>query len=376
MANDTSSALKIPAAPAVPTVDPDHAVDLPFLVESTLTDFLRAESAALTDVDRALEPMLSAAREAVLGGGKRLRPLFAYWGWRSVAGPHAPLEPVLPALAALELLHAFALVHDDVMDRSATRRGRPTAHRRLAAAHAAQRLHGDAAHFGDSAAILVGDLLLVWADRLIARADVPAATLLSARVAYDRMRVEAIAGQFLDVLGDCAPTWSPERALRTARLKTAGYTATWPLHYGAALAGASGPAFAQGPLGRAYTRYGLAVGEAFQLRDDLLGLFGEPAVTGKPIGDDLGKPTMLLLLARSRANSAQLAELEAVLAARRPDVTRLAALVRETGAPDLLSEMISERVADAQAALADAPVDDGTRSALGALAAAVAWRAA
>ncbi|MEV4415271.1 polyprenyl synthetase family protein [Catellatospora sp. NPDC049609] len=354
----------------------ERASDLPHLVESTLTAFVAAEAVTLTDVDEALEPLLAAARDAVLGGGKRVRPQFAYWGWRSVAGPHAPVAPVLPALAALELLHAFALVHDDVMDRSETRRGRPTAHRALAGAHRDQRLRGDAGHFGDAAAILVGDLLLVWADRLMARADVPAATLRDARTAYDRMRVEAIAGQFLDVLGDCARTWSPERALRTARLKTAGYTATWPLHYGAALAGASGPGFARGELGRAYTRYGLAVGEAFQLRDDLLGLFGEPAVTGKPVGDDLGKPTMLLLLARSRANAAQLAELEEVLAAARPDVARLAAVVRDTGAPDLLSGMIGERVADAQAALDGAPVDGGTRAALGELAAAVAWRAA
>lgn len=375
MANDTSSALAPhPLRTGVPVLA-EHPADLPKLVESTLTEFVCAESHALVDVDVALEPLLSAAQDAVLGGGKRVRPQFAYWGWRSVAGPHAPVGPVLPALAALELLHAFALVHDDVMDRSDTRRGRPTAHRALADGHRARRLRGDAAHFGDAAAILAGDLLLVWADRLMARADVPAATLREARAAYDRMRVEAIAGQFLDVLGDCARTWSPERALRTARLKTAGYTATWPLHYGAALAGAGG-GFARGPLGRAYTRYGLAVGEAFQLRDDLLGLFGEPAVTGKPVGDDLGKPTMLLLLAQSRAGAAQRAEIDAVLAAPRPDVARLAGLVRDTGAPDLLSEMIGERVADARAALAAAPVDDGTRAALGELAAAVAWRAA
>ncbi|BCJ77483.1 geranylgeranyl pyrophosphate synthase [Catellatospora sp. IY07-71] len=376
MANDTFSALAAHPCSAVPATPTHHAADLPLLVEYTLTEFVRAETRALAEVDSALEPLLSAARDAVLGGGKRVRPQFAYWGWRSVAGPHAPVGMVLPALAALELLHAFALVHDDVMDRSDTRRGRPTAHRALADGHRAAGLRGDAAHFGDAAAILVGDLLLVWADRLMARAGVPDRTLREARTAYDRMRVEAIAGQFLDVLGDCARTWSPERALRTARLKTAGYTATWPLHYGAALADAGGGGFAQGPLGRAFTRYGLAVGEAFQLRDDLLGLFGEPAVTGKPVGDDLGKPTMLLLLAQARASAAQRAELAAVLAAPRPDVARLAAVVRDTGAPEQLSEMIGERVADAHAALAAAPVDDDTRTALGELAAAVAWRAA
>ncbi|MDI1462965.1 polyprenyl synthetase family protein [Catellatospora sp. KI3] len=350
--------------------------ELPAAVERVLADFVREESAALMAVDPALQPLVSAARAAVLGGGKRVRPLFAYWGWRSAAGPHAPLHRVLPALAALELLHAFALVHDDVMDRSDTRRGRPTAHRQLAATHTAQRLRGDADRFGDAGAILVGDLCLVWADRLMARADVPAAVLATARAAYDRMRIEAVAGQFLDVLGDCARTWSPERALRTARLKTAGYTATWPLHFGAALAGSGGAAFAHGPLGRAFTGYGLAVGEAFQLRDDLLGLYGEPAVTGKPVGDDLGKPTMLLLLARQRATPAQAAELDAILAAPRPDVGRLAAAVRVTGAAEQLSDMIGERVADARAALGSAPMPEAVRDGLGELAAAVAWRAA
>ncbi|GAA2376507.1 geranylgeranyl pyrophosphate synthase [Catellatospora methionotrophica] len=376
MANDTFSAtapsFTLPAGPG----SVDHAADLQQRVEATLSDFVLAETAALLDVDHALEPLLAATRDAVLGGGKRLRPLFAYWGWRSVAGPDAPVQPVLPALAALELLHAFALVHDDVMDRSATRRGRPTAHRALAAAHVGQRLRGDAERFGDAGAILVGDLCLVWADRLMGRAKVHAAALAGARAAYDRMRVEAIAGQFLDVLGDHVPTWSPERALRTARLKTAGYTATWPLHYGAALAGAPSATFARGPLGRAYTRYGLAVGEAFQLCDDLLGLYGEPAVTGKPVGDDLGKPTMLLLLARAQASAAQCDELDKLLAAEQPDVARLGELVRETGAASTLGDMIAERVADAHGALAHAPVDPGVQAALGALAAAVAWRAA
>ncbi|WP_144121197.1 polyprenyl synthetase family protein [Catellatospora sichuanensis] len=376
MANDTYSVTAPSFTPAAGPGPVDHAADLHHRVEVALSDFVLTETAALLDVDHALEPLLAAARDAVLGGGKRVRPLFAYWGWRSVAGPDAPVQPVLPALAALELLHAFALVHDDVMDRSVTRRGRPTAHRALAAAHAGQRLRGDADRFGDAGAILVGDLCLVWADRLMGRAKVHSSALAGARAAYDRMRVEAIAGQFLDVLGDHARTWSPERALRTARLKTAGYTATWPLHYGAALAGATGTTFARGPLGRAYTRYGLAVGEAFQLRDDLLGLYGEPAVTGKPVGDDLGKPTMLLLLARAQASARQHAELDKLLAAEHPDVTRLGEVVRATGAAQRLSDMITERVADASAALADAPVDQPVRAALGELAAAVAWRAA
>lgn len=334
------------------------------LVEDELAAFLAAESAALIALDPALDPLASAVRDAVLGGGKRIRPVFAYWGWRAGGGDE-PLEGVVPALAALELLHAFALVHDDVMDCSDTRRGRPTAHRSLAAAHQRARLGGDPHRFGEAAAILAGDLCLVWADQLMGRSLVPPQRLAAARRAYDRMRVEAIAGQFLDILGEHAPVWTVDQALRTARLKTAGYTVIRPLHFGVALSGSTG-----GVLPAAFTRYGVAVGEAFQLRDDLLGAFGEPTVTGKPAGDDLvqGKPTVLLQLARKRATAAQLAQLDHGRPVH-PDV------VRRTGAPEEVEKMIIERVGDARRALDAAPLPDGVRAALTELAEAVAWRA-
>jgi geranylgeranyl diphosphate synthase type I len=347
-------------------------------VEAALHDFLDAEGAAMVALDDELAPLVAVARDAVLAGGKRMRPTFAYWGWRGLAGPDTPTAPIVPALAALELLHAFALVHDDVMDDSDTRRGRPTAHRVLADTHRARGMRGDPGRFGEAGAILVGDLCLVWADRLIARWGVKPEAWAEVRRHYDLMRVEAIAGQFLDVLGESSWTWSVERALRTARMKTAGYTVTGPLRYGAALAdGAAGPRTAA--VARAYERYGRAVGEAFQLRDDLLGFAGDPAVTGKPIGDDLlrGKPTVLLQLARSRATGRRAVELERLLRRRRHragDVDRLTALVRETGAPSTVVEMIGERVADARAALAAAPIDPLARMELDRLAGAAGWR--
>jgi geranylgeranyl diphosphate synthase type I len=296
-----------------------------------------------------------------------------------VAGGAAPVAPVVPALAALELLHAFALVHDDVMDRADTRRGRPTAHRAMAALHRDRGLRGDADHFGLSGAILVGDLCLVWADQLMARArlaGVPGDRVRAARDTYDRMRVEAIAGQFLDVLSEAAPRWSLERALRTVRLKTAGYTVVRPLHYGAALAG---PAGAGGAVAvrRPYSRYGLAVGEAFQLRDDLLDVYGEPAVTGKPAGADLvaGKATVLLEIARNRASGRQAGELERLLERGRPaDVGRIGDLLHAIGATRQLQRMITDRVGEAVAALGDAPIDGAARLALTDLARTVAWR--
>jgi len=331
-------------------------------IDTTLADFLRHESAILESTDTALRPFAALARDSVLAGGKRLRPTFAHWGWRGVAGPAPAVDPVLPAFAALELLHAFALIHDDVMDGSATRRGRPTAHEVLAAQHAQAGRQGPADRFGTAGAVLIGDLCLVWADRLLARADVPAPALLAARRCYDEMRVEAIAGQYLDVLGDAEPDrWSVDRALRVARLKTAGYTVTRPLLFGAALTGQSAP------VGDAYLRYGNAVGEAFQLCDDLLGVFGDPAVTGKPAGDDLrtGKPTVLLLLARRLATPAQATQLAQTDSA---DLSRIAEIVTDTGAVAAVEAMIDNRVGTALAALDRAPIDSATDAALRALA--------
>ncbi|MEV4623053.1 polyprenyl synthetase family protein [Asanoa sp. NPDC049573] len=335
-------------------------------IDTTLAAFLRDECTTLESTDHALRPFGALARDSVLAGGKRLRPTFAHWGWRGVAGPGPAVDPVLPAFAALELLHAFALIHDDVMDGSLTRRGRPTAHQVLAAQHTHAGRVGPADRFGSAGAVLVGDLCLVWADRLLAKADVPAAALLAARRCYDEMRVEAIAGQYLDVLGDAEPDrWSVDRALRVARLKTASYTVTRPLLFGAALTG-GGAAVAE-----SYQRYGDAVGEAFQLRDDLLGVFGDPAETGKPAGDDLrtGKPTVLLLLARRLANPAQQAEL-----ARPREIDRVAEIVADTGAVAMVDAMIDNRISAALTALDGAPVDGSTRAALGALAVAATQR--
>jgi geranylgeranyl diphosphate synthase, type I len=349
-----------------------NAIALTDAIEGTLADFLAAQIGSLDAVDPALGGLARTTRDLVLAGGKRLRPTFAYWGWRGVTDAAEPVEPVLPALAALELMHTFALVHDDVMDESDTRRGRPTAHRIFAAQHTRGRRTGDPARFGSSAAILVGDLCLVWADQLLARTPMATATLFAVRSCYDRMRVEAVAGQYLDVLGENQPdAWTVEQALLVARLKTAGYTVQRPLQFGLALAGPADPA-----VDDAYARYGLLVGEAFQLRDDLLGVYGDPAVTGKPAGDDLrtGKPTTLLMLARRLATPAQRAELapNSAGAVNPADgsggLARLAQIIADTGAPDRVEDMIRERVSAAVALLATAPIGDDGRAALSELA--------
>ncbi|MFF0149755.1 polyprenyl synthetase family protein [Micromonospora sp. NPDC005203] len=380
MANDAvaDNATRVAAAEPVDRDDPVQAVlaaythELVTAVDETLTAFLATEVDSLSEIDASMGAFAASAREAVLVGGKRIRPTFAYWGWRGAVGGAEALSPVLPALAALELLHTFALVHDDVMDASTTRRGRPTAHVALADQHVQAGHRGDPGRFGEAVAVLIGDLCMVWADQLLAYATVPPARLFEVRRCYDQMRVETVAGQYLDVLGENDPaSWSVDRALRVARYKTASYTVQHPLLFGACLAGVP----ANDPLVSAYTRYGLAVGEAFQLRDDLLGVYGDPAATGKPAGDDLrtGKPTALLMLARELATPAQLSALER---AGDEPVDRLAELVAETGAVARVERMIAERVSDALAALDAAPVDRTARTALTVLATTAANRRA
>lgn len=372
-------------------------------VEGTLAEFLAGQIAAFDAVDPALGRFARTTRDLVLASGKRLRPTFAYWGWRGVIGSREPVDSVLPALAALELMHTFALVHDDVMDGSATRRGRPTAHRLFAAEHAGAGRLGDSGQFGETSAILVGDLCLVWADQLIAQTAVTTATLFGVRACYDRMRVETVAGQYLDVLGETQPQeWSLDRALVVARHKTASYTVQRPLQFGLALAG---PMRGAAPaINDAYQIYGLAIGEAFQLCDDLLGVYGDPEVTGKPASDDLrtGKPTALLMLAQRLATPAQRAELAqtpagavipadgsggpflpavpspngrsegATVPQRAPvrrapseaQIARQAEIITETGAVAEVEAMIRQRVDTAVSALSSAPIHPDARAAL------------
>ncbi|MFV2102474.1 polyprenyl synthetase family protein [Micromonospora sp. LOL_024] len=384
MASDrpTGNLLRVAPEQPVDGDDPIRAVLAAFTrglvsaVDRTLADFLATEVAALTEIDTAMGAFAATARDCVLAGGKRVRPTFAYWGWHGAVRGNAPVTPVLPALATLELLHTFALVQDDVMDASDTRRGRPTAHVAMAAQHAAAGRNGDSGRFGEAVAVLIGDLCMVWADQLLARADLPADRLLDVRRGYDRMRVETVAGQYLDVLSETDPeSWSVDRALRVARYKTASYTVQRPLLFGASLAGVGDDS----RLVTAYTRYGLAVGEAFQLCDDLLGVYGDPTTTGKPAGDDLrtGKPTALLMLARELATPAQLRVLDrADRLAAVPDFTQVAEVMADTGAVGRIERMIDDRVEDALTALDTAGIDETARSALAGLASAATHRRA
>ncbi len=266
--------------------------DLPAEVHRELAGFLQAKREEAAQIDSQFVAAVDALREFVLGGGKRLRPTFAWWGWRGAGG--SPIDPqaraVLRAVSSLELIQTCALVHDDLMDDSTTRRGAPTVHVEFAARHRAAGWLGTPERFGSATAILLGDIALAWADDMLRSADLWPDQLTRAHAVWQAMRTEVLAGQYLDVLTQACGDETPETALQIDRYKTAAYTVERPLHLGAALAGAD-PS-----LVRSYRRFGADIGIAFQLRDDLLGMFGDPRVTGKPAGDDLreGKRTLLL----------------------------------------------------------------------------------
>lgn len=272
-------------------------------VQIELDAFIARHAPAVRTVSDELAPALDALT-ALLSGGKRLRPACCYWGFLGAAGAEGP--EIVRAASALELLQASALIHDDVMDNSDTRRGLPAVHRQFEALHTAQGWEGEASAFGRAASILIGDLALVWTDAMLLESGFDDAALTRAKPVFDAMRTELMAGQFLDVLEQARGGGSVERALRVMRFKTTAYTIERPLHLGAALAGAAESVHA------AYTAFGVPLGEAFQLRDDLLGVFGDPVETGKPAGDDLreGKRTVLIALAHERASDAERSTLD------------------------------------------------------------------
>lgn len=283
-----------------------------------------------------------------MSGGKRLRPQFCHAGWL-VAGGDPDDGAIFAAAAAFEWLQGSALAHDDLMDESDTRRGKPSIHRAFESRHGAESGAGNAEQFGRSAAVLLGDLMLSWSDELFATAGqtVSPANFSAARHFFDLCKTEVVAGQFLDVVGQTRTSFSVDDAMRVVRFKSAKYTIERPLHVGAALAGADAPLLAK------LTAFGLPLGEAFQLRDDMLGVFGDPEVTGKPAGDDLreGKRTVLIARAAERTDDAGRKLLTTGLGSA-AHIDELRELILATGAADAVEADIDRLSAEAETALA------------------------
>lgn len=316
-------------------------------VQARLRELVALEARRWLAVDPWLDGIVSALNGSVTNKGKRLRPLFCAAGFLA-AGGQGTWGPLIDVGSALELLHGFALLHDDVMDGSATRRGQPTFHRQVAEAHARDGLRGEPNRYGEGMAVLVGDLAFSLAQRLMAGAPP------RAQGVWHEMCTELVMGQYLDMAGGARGQASAERALAIAHYKSGAYTVGHPLHMGAYLSEPSPEALVT------LSRFARPLGEAFQLHDDLLGAFGDQRQTGKPSGDDLrqGKPTLLLALARQRANPGQAALLERV---GRPgfsdsDLAAVREWAQACGARSEVEALVERRYTEAIAALAGAGI--------------------
>jgi len=360
----TAHHVRVSPAHDVPTAV-DQSIDAAVHrhVEDFLARYLAERRAELPELAATFAQAVDTLSDFALRGGKRLRPTFAWWAWRAAGGPAdgPQARAVLHAVSALELIQTCALVHDDLMDASELRRGRPTVHVRFTEAHRAGGWLGEPERFGMAAAILLGDLALAWADDMFSGAALTPRMREAAREPWQAMRAEMFAGQYLDVLAQAEGDESEERALGVARLKTAAYTVERPLHMGVAFAGA-GPATIE-----AVRTFGTDIGVAFQLRDDLLGMFGDTEVTGKPAGDDLREGKRTLLMAHGldyatragRAADADLMRDALGDPALTPDtVARVREILVEVGAVAESERRIDTLTTSALAALADAGLTD------------------
>jgi geranylgeranyl diphosphate synthase, type I len=348
-------------------------------VQTALDEFLDEKAGRLAPLGADAGRLLAEARASV-SGGKRFRAAFCYWGFRAIAGT-AQAGPdgtdadaaLVRACASLELLHASALVHDDYMDASDTRRGRPATHRGFEAEHRRDGWRGDPEQYGAAAAILLGDLLLSWSDELLRRCGLPLDLVVAALDVFDRCRSEVITGQFLDVSVQARGVADVDAAMTVLRYKSAKYSIERPLHIGATLAGATAEQLAR------LSSFGLPLGEAFQLRDDLLGVFGDPSTTGKTAAGDLveGKRTVLVALALDAASASDAARLDAALGSdlSADQVTELRRIIDSSGAHAQVEQVIGELATKATDALARADLDVAAHDVLLELATAATVRA-
>jgi geranylgeranyl diphosphate synthase, type I len=361
------------------SVEAAATVELADAVTDQLRRYLQDRRGAAAYIGSDYDRLIAGLEEFVLSGGKRLRPAFAYWGWRSVSEKDAQEigDQALLLFSALELLHASALVHDDVIDSSATRRGRPTTHVQFAALHRERQWRGPAEQFGMSAAILLGDLALAWADDIVAGIDLPPDARRRVRQVWVDIRTELLGGQYLDIVAEASAAESIASAMNVNTYKTASYTVSRPLQLGVAAA-ADRP-----DVHALFHDVGTDLGIAFQLRDDVLGVFGDPAVTGKPSGDDLrsGKRTVLLATAVELADKSDAAAARLLRASIGTDlsdtqVDELCEAIQRVGALAAVEQQIETLTRRALATLADAPIHAAAKAGLSEMARLAANRSA
>jgi geranylgeranyl diphosphate synthase type I len=356
-------------------------------VQVNLDNFCSKQRSDFEAISSDLVPVVDYTH-SLLQGGKRFRALFCYWAWRASLSESSyhqseqeinESEQAIAGIAAsLEMFHAAALVHDDLLDQSDTRRGAPAIHKRFESLHKEKQWAGAPERFGVAGSVLVGDLMLGWSSEIFGNALLhsPNREIESAcRDEFSLMRVEVMAGQYLDVLEENAATTRSVkegvgRAEKVILYKTAKYSIEAPLRIGAAFAGAD-----QSTLNE-FTKFGIPLGIAFQLRDDILGVFGDPSVTGKPAGDDLreGKRTVLVALTREALTeqSPSMADsFEELLTSRELDSQQIAfmqKLIQESGALAKTERMITELADRSLDSLESSSLEETAKSALKSLA--------
>jgi geranylgeranyl diphosphate synthase type I len=351
--------------------DPGDPLSVEFrdAVGLAVSEFLGGQRRRLDAIGPEVRPLLDQALHFT-AGGKRFRPAFCYWGYVAAAGEPADQAAVLRAAGSLDLLHVSALAHDDVMDGSATRRGGPASHVVFAGAHSGAGWRGDSEVFGRAGAILLGDLLLMWSAEMWGGSGLGAEAIERARPYLDLVRTEVTVGQYLDIVAQAAvtdPSSALDRAGRVLEYKSARYTVTRPSQLGAALGGGSSE------LIDGLGRYGSPLGRAFQLRDDILGLYGDESLTGKPAGDDLreGKRTLLVAHAMGLASPAAADRLDALLGDAGLDLAGIAEareIIRSSGALARVETTIGSELDAAMTALAATEMDARARTAFESLA--------
>jgi len=317
-------------------------------IDAELASFTHIRAGEIKAIDDHLNPAAQALTEYVLEGGKRFRPVFAYLGYLGAGA--RPTISALKACAALELVHVCALIHDDVMDGSDSRRNKPALHRRFEKFHQENSYLGNSERFGVAAAILLGDLALSWSDQMIGESGVDDKQIRRSLPIFHEMRSELMAGQYLDVLEGALGKSDLNRSRKIARYKSGRYSIERPLRFGAALANASES------LQESLSSFGLPLGEAFQLRDDILGVFGETEVTGKPSGDDIreGKRTVLIAMTAERTSQQGRAKIESSLGNSELSASQVAeiqSLIEDSGALTECESLIETLLAQSLEAL-------------------------
>ncbi|MGL4304572.1 MAG: polyprenyl synthetase family protein [Mycobacteriaceae bacterium] len=366
-------------------------VSIPDLVTTCLTEFFEIQRPVVANVGVDYESAVHTLESFVLSGGKRVRPAFAYWGYVGALAepqntkPHPVNRSEVPsaddhiaaikAFSALELVQACALIHDDIIDASATRRGLPTIHVKFAQDHSENNWPGSSKQFGEGVGILLGDLALSWADDLLHSSGLSPEAMARVTPVWSAMRTEVLGGQYLDILAEASSNEDFESAMAINTFKTAAYTIKRPLQIGAAIAGADQL------LMDSYADFGTSIGIAFQLRDDLLGVFGDPEITGKPSGDDLreGKRTVLLATALRAADKQDPSAAHLIRSSigknlSEHDISQLRSVIKELGAVDEAEQQIDELTTSALTALENSTATSPAKSALTALALAATQR--